>query len=594
MTASTRRPVDQALRGRPEVDRTPGRPCPAEPAVSGRGSRPRSRSCGARDPTPRRRCRRARSPIARRAARSRRSSSASRSRNGCATSRSGSSWHRPLREPQETGPEPVPGAVAERDELVVDERPQQPVCGRAAEAGGLHDLGEAAGAVLDGVEHGDARSRTPTPVSRSPASATVMFHIVVPQFHHMEQPSAPERRTEPGDVDDTESTGGEASAPRTLTLRRRCGSATSSTAPTASPTSSTSICISSTRSRRRRRSTACACTAGPSAVPTSPSRPWTTTCPPRPGPITDPISRRQIEALATNAKEFGVTLHPMGSPGQGIVHVIGPEQGYTQPGLVIVCGDSHTSTHGAFGALAFGIGTSEVEHVLATQTLPQNRPGTMAVTVEGDLPGGRLREGRHPGHHQPHRHRRGRRPRRRVPRLRDPRALHGGAHDGLQHVDRGRARAPAWSRPTTPRSPTSRAARTRRGVADWERALEDWRALPTDPGATFDREVRLDAAELKPYVSWGTNPAQSVTIDGEVPDPDSLRRARQARGRRPEPWRTWISRPARRCARSAPTRSSSAAARTRGWRICASRPRSSAGARWPPACARWSSPAPSP
>ena len=108
--------------------------------------------------------------------------------------------------------------------------------------------------------------------------------------------------------------------------------------------------------------------------------------PTTPGPVTDEISARQMQALATNAKDFGVTLFPMGSPGQGIVHVIGPEQGYTQPGLVIVCGDSHTSTHGAFGALAFGIGTSEVEHVLATQTLPQNRPGTMAVTVDGDLP----------------------------------------------------------------------------------------------------------------------------------------------------------------------------------------------------------------
>ncbi|HEY5859529.1 MAG TPA: aconitase family protein, partial [Actinomycetota bacterium] len=104
------------------------------------------------------------------------------------------------------------------------------------------------------------------------------------------------------------------------------------------------------------------------------------------GPVTDTISARQMEALATNAKDFDVTLYPMGSPGQGIVHVIGPEQGNTQPGLVIVCGDSHTSTHGAFGALAIGIGTSEVEHVLATQTLPQNRPGTMSVTVDGDLP----------------------------------------------------------------------------------------------------------------------------------------------------------------------------------------------------------------
>ncbi len=104
--------------------------------------------------------------------------------------------------------------------------------------------------------------------------------------------------------------------------------------------------------------------------------------------ITDPISRKQIETLAANCAEFGIRLYGMGDPGQGIVHVIGPEQGLTQPGMTIVCGDSHTSTHGAFGALAFGIGTSEVEHVLATQTLPQQRPGTMAVTVEGDLPAG--------------------------------------------------------------------------------------------------------------------------------------------------------------------------------------------------------------
>src|SRR6478735_5090652 len=104
--------------------------------------------------------------------------------------------------------------------------------------------------------------------------------------------------------------------------------------------------------------------------------------------ITDPVSRRQIETLAANCAEFGIRLYGMGDPGQGIVHVIGPEQGLTQPGMTIVCGDSHTSTHGAFGALAFGIGTSEVEHVLATQTLPQARPGTMAVTVEGDLPAG--------------------------------------------------------------------------------------------------------------------------------------------------------------------------------------------------------------
>ena len=156
------------------------------------------------------------------------------------------------------------------------------------------------------------------------------------------------------------------------------------------------------------------------------------------GPVTDLISARQMDALSSNAEEFGVTLFPMGSPGQGIVHVIGPEQGYTQPGLVIVCGDSHTSTHGAFGALAFGIGTSEVEHVLATQTLPQHRPGTMAVAVDGDLPASCSAKDVILAIINTHRHRRRRGPHHRVPGIGDPRAVHGRAHDDLQHVDRGR------------------------------------------------------------------------------------------------------------------------------------------------------------
>ena len=243
--------------------------------------------------------------------------------------------------------------------------------------------------------------------------------------------------------------------------------------------------------------------------------------PTTPGPITDPISRRQIEALAANAKDFGVTLHPMGSPGQGIVHVIGPEQGYTQPGLVIVCGDSHTSTHGAFGALAFGIGTSEVEHVLATQTLPQNRPGTMAVTVEGDLPTGvsakdvilgiihRIGTGGGVGHIVEYRGSAIRaltmEGRMTVCNM----SIEAGARAGLVAPD-DTTFAYVEGRPHAPQGP------------DWERALDDWRTLPTDPGAAFDREVRLDAADLRPYVSWGTNPAQSVTIDDEVPDPDSF------------------------------------------------------------------------
>jgi 3-isopropylmalate/(R)-2-methylmalate dehydratase large subunit len=239
------------------------------------------------------------------------------------------------------------------------------------------------------------------------------------------------------------------------------------------------------------------------------------------GPLTDPVSARQMEALAANAEQFGVTIFPMGSPGQGIVHVIGPEQGYTQPGLVIVCGDSHTSTHGAFGALAFGIGTSEVEHVLATQTLPQNRPGSMAVAVEGDLPGdcsakdvilaiiNRIGTGGGVGHIIEYRGSAIRalsmEGRMTVCNM----SIEGGARAGMVAPDdttftyvEGRAHAP--------------------GGADWERALDDWRTLPTDDGATFDREVTIDAPGLRPFVSWGTNPAQSVTIDQAVPDPDTF------------------------------------------------------------------------
>ncbi|MDP9327222.1 MAG: 3-isopropylmalate dehydratase large subunit [Actinomycetota bacterium] len=243
--------------------------------------------------------------------------------------------------------------------------------------------------------------------------------------------------------------------------------------------------------------------------------------PTTPGPITDPVSRRQIEALATNAAEFGVTLHPMGAPGQGIVHVIGPEQGYTQPGLVIVCGDSHTSTHGAFGALAVGIGTSEVEHVLATQTLPQNKPGTMAVNVDGELPRGvsakdvilgiinRIGTGGGTGHIVEYR----------------GSAVRALSMEGRMTICNMSIEAGARAGMVAPDDTTFGYVEGRPHAphgADWERALDDWRTLPTDPGATFDREVTIDAAELKPYVSWGTNPAQSVTIDDDVPDPDSF------------------------------------------------------------------------
>jgi 3-isopropylmalate/(R)-2-methylmalate dehydratase large subunit len=239
------------------------------------------------------------------------------------------------------------------------------------------------------------------------------------------------------------------------------------------------------------------------------------------GPVTDEVSARQMQALQANADEFGVTLYPWGSGGQGIVHVIGPEQGYTQPGMTIVCGDSHTSTHGAFGALAFGIGTSEVEHVLATQTLPQSRPKWMAVTVDGALPPNcsakdiilaiinRIGTGGGAGHVIEYR---------------------GSAVEGLSMEGRmticnmsieGGARAGVVAPDETTFAYVKGRAHAPKDGA-WDAALEHWRTLPTDAGAAFDTEVSLDAATLQPYVSWGTNPAQSTTIDGTVPDPASF------------------------------------------------------------------------
>ena len=239
------------------------------------------------------------------------------------------------------------------------------------------------------------------------------------------------------------------------------------------------------------------------------------------GPVTDRTSAAQMEALAHNAKEFGITLYPWGGAGQGIVHVIGPEMGYTKPGMTIVCGDSHTSTHGAFGALAFGIGTSEVEHVLDTQTLPQIRAKTMAVTVDGELPAwcsakdvilaiiNRIGTGGGVGHVIEYRGSTIRALSMEGRMTICNMSIEGGARAGMVAPDdttfayvEGRPHAPVGDR--------------------WEQALDDWRSLPTDEGARFDTEVSLDATMLKPYVSWGTNPAQSVTIDDAVPDPDSF------------------------------------------------------------------------
>src|SRR5712691_2163986 len=235
----------------------------------------------------------------------------------------------------------------------------------------------------------------------------------------------------------------------------------------------------------------------------------------------DELSRQQLAALSRNCDEFGVPLYATGSGREGIVHVIGPEQGLSQPGMTIVCGDSHTSTHGAFGALAFGIGTSEVEHVLATQTLPQRRPGTMAVIVDGTLPPGvtakdvilavigRIGTGGGIGHIVEYR----------------GSAIRALSMEGRMTICNMSIEAGARAGMVAPDDTTfaylEGRPRAPRGAA-WEQALDDWRALTTDPGAVFDREVTLDANELRPHVSWGTNPSQVAAIDGVVPDPASF------------------------------------------------------------------------
>ncbi len=232
----------------------------------------------------------------------------------------------------------------------------------------------------------------------------------------------------------------------------------------------------------------------------------------------DEVSRRQMEALAENCRREGIRLYGMGSPRQGIVHVIGPELGATQPGLLIVCGDSHTSTHGAFGALAFGIGTSEVEHVLATQCITQRRPKDLAVTVEGELPLGvtakdlilnviaRLGVSGGQGHVIEYRGSTVRELSMEGRMTVCNMTIEAGARAGLVAPD-DRTYAYLERRPLAPQ-----------GV-DWERALDHWRSLPTDPDAPYDGELRIDAGGLEPYVTWGTNPGQAVPVTGRVPEP---------------------------------------------------------------------------
>jgi 3-isopropylmalate/(R)-2-methylmalate dehydratase large subunit len=236
--------------------------------------------------------------------------------------------------------------------------------------------------------------------------------------------------------------------------------------------------------------------------------------------IADPISRTQIETLRKNCADFGIRLHPLGHAQQGIVHVIGPQLGLTQPGMTIVCGDSHTATHGAFGALAFGIGTSEVEHVLATQTLPQAKPKQMAVTVTGSLPEGvtakdlvlaliaKVGTGGGRGH---------------VVEYRGP-AIEALSMEGRMTISNMSIEWGAKAGLIAPDETTFAYLRGREHApsgADWDAVVEHWRSLATDEGAVFDTEVTLDASTLAPFVTWGTNPGQGAPLSGSVPDPGS-------------------------------------------------------------------------
>ena len=238
-------------------------------------------------------------------------------------------------------------------------------------------------------------------------------------------------------------------------------------------------------------------------------------------PIADPVSRLQVETLRRNCAEFGVRLHPMGDLEQGIVHVVGPQLGLTQPGMTVVCGDSHTSTHGAFGALAFGIGTSEVEHVMATQTLPLRPFKTMAINVDGALRPGvtakdiilaviaKIGTGGGQGYVLEYRgaaiEKLSMEARMTVCNM----SIEAGARAGMIAPDettfeylKGRPHAPSG--------------------ADWDAAVAYWTTLRTEDDATFDAEVHIDADELTPFVTWGTNPGQGLPLSATVPDPEAI------------------------------------------------------------------------
>lgn len=235
-------------------------------------------------------------------------------------------------------------------------------------------------------------------------------------------------------------------------------------------------------------------------------------------PIADPISRAQVEALRLNCTEFGVPLYSLGNAEQGIVHVVGPQLGLTQPGMTVVCGDSHTSTHGAFGALAFGIGTSEVEHVLATQTLPLKPFKTMSITVDGDLPAGvtakdvilaviaKIGTGGGQGYVLEYR----------------GSAIRGLSMEGRMTICNMSIEAGARAGMVAPDETTFDylKGRDRAPAGDeWDAAVAYWRSLSTDQDAVFDAEVHLDATTLSPFVTWGTNPGQGLPLSATVPSP---------------------------------------------------------------------------
>ena len=239
------------------------------------------------------------------------------------------------------------------------------------------------------------------------------------------------------------------------------------------------------------------------------------------GTIADLTSRTQIETLRRNAKEFGVRIHSLGDKEQGIVHVVGPQLGLTMPGMTIVCGDSHTSTHGAFGALAFGIGTSEVEHVMATQTLPLARFKTMAINVEGTLKPGvtakdiilaviaQIGTGGGQGYVLEYR----------------GSAIRSLSMEGRMTMCNMSIEAGARAGMVAPAETTFEYIKGRPHAPkgeEWDKAVEYWKTLPTDEGAVFDKEIFINADELEPFVTWGTNPGQGVPLSQSVPSPDDF------------------------------------------------------------------------